>query len=726
MRCLSDNLVELPDDDYFTGVRDLFWGAGSYDLYVLPMPNFERDVMRDIYVLPFAKSALASCNNLDNSRSVVLLCDDRLMMYEGNHSDFDVMNLDVSQWETVQIPTMYITENWPVRSAAVNSTGHFIAIAGKRGIAHYSTVSNKWKLFGNEHQEQAFVVKGGMLWYRHILIVACQNLLTSEHEVRFFSRETNLDISHALHIERMPARVVRINNLDNHLLIHGADNVLLYYTIIHTAANRIKLVLQQQISLEGVVAHPSFIQSIGWYCPPEDPSVDVIKRTPIVLLKNGELNLLREMPDGAWELIGLSEKIEFFWVSRTHDRIGDLANSLWAFDGQGAKVCWMTPPLNPLQNPSLSLKNKVWANLALPTGSSTRWLPEETLAESLRIDFDFYPLTIMMHRGILVGIEQRMSLRNSLSCALFRMETKTHLFIHSFIRHLLSKDMEEEAVDFADGYRHLEYFGHALEVLLHRVLEDEAETDAGFSEGAVLPHVVRFLERYPNYLDVIVRCARKTEVALWEYFFSIVGNPKELFRRCLESGALITATSYLIIIQTLEPASVSGKMAVELLERSFEMEDFETGKELVRFLTSIEGSEGIDYHTTTRPESAMAFLKEPSVIEEEKARTPKVHDGGDLFYLEILISKHARKLLSKQRVRALGRFAASLSFPLVKWLRKERYVSEDDFLHATFTTRFSFGRTFPEIDLRLSLTGSRLSLQYMNNLIGHIQTTSAA
>jgi RAB6A-GEF complex partner protein 1 len=100
----------------------------------------------------------------------------------------------------------------------------------------------------------------------------------------------------------------------------------------------------------------------------------------------------------------------------------------------------------------------------------------------------------------------------------------------------------------------LAYFGHALEVLLHQVLEDEAELSVGTGHGkdamicnatftdtvttnmklngnagAVLPRVVKFLNHFPHALDVIVGCARKTEVALWDYLFSIVGSPKELF-----------------------------------------------------------------------------------------------------------------------------------------------------------------------------------------------------
>ena len=48
---------------------------------------------------------------------------------------------------------------------------------------------------------------------------------------------------------------------------------------------------------------------------------------------------------------------------------------------------------------------------------------------------------------------------------------------------------------------------------------------------------------------------------------------------------------------------------------------------------------------------------------------------ADQFYIDVILSRHARKLLSSYRLRDLAFFAANLEdYQLVSWLRKERSV----------------------------------------------------
>ena len=89
----------------------------------------------------------------------------------------------------------------------------------------------------------------------------------------------------------------------------------------------------------------------------------------------------------------------------------------------------------------------------------------------------------------------------------------------------------QEAVSFASHYQHLVFFAHALEILLHTVVESEATGEDGTTNGedSILPSVIEFLDHFDVALDVVVGCARKTEMARWRRLFDIVGDPKTLF-----------------------------------------------------------------------------------------------------------------------------------------------------------------------------------------------------
>jgi hypothetical protein len=81
----------------------------------------------------------------------------------------------------------------------------------------------------------------------------------------------------------------------------------------------------------------------------------------------------------------------------------------------------------------------------------------------------------------------------------------------------------------------LVFFAHALEMLLHTVVESDMaatssyETRDGRVSGETLPAVIEFLDHFDSCLDIVVGCARKTELTRWKHLFSVVGNPKGLF-----------------------------------------------------------------------------------------------------------------------------------------------------------------------------------------------------
>lgn len=105
-----------------------------------------------------------------------------------------------------------------------------------------------------------------------------------------------------------------------------------------------------------------------------------------------------------------------------------------------------------------------------------------------------------------------------------------------------------------------------------------------------MPEVNQFLTHFPEYLDIIVRCTRKTEVASWRHLFAVIGSPQRLFEESLARGLLKTAGGYLLILHTLEQLSSSSEDMVQLLARAVSEGDWDLCKELARFLQALDNS----------------------------------------------------------------------------------------------------------------------------------------
>lgn len=146
-----------------------------------------------------------------------------------------------------------------------------------------------------------------------------------------------------------------------------------------------------------------------------------------------------------------------------------------------------------------------------------------------------------------------------------------------------------EALQLAQQYQHLEYFAHALEVLLHHVLDEEVDANPPPSpEVAVLPRVLSLLSSFRQYLDIVVQCTRKTEVRSWRTLFAYLPPPQELFEESLQRGSLKTAGGYLLVLHTFDELATASEQSVRLLSRALREEDWELCKELARFLAAMD------------------------------------------------------------------------------------------------------------------------------------------
>lgn len=558
----NDGNDESNTDPFMNGVQSLFWAPGNLDLFMQATDDAHR-----LYALPFVKSATTGQLSPDNTRYAFLQMDDRVMVYRGaDQPDLSVINPESDVWQHIHIPNVYIAANWPIRYASISSEGRFIAVAGKRGLTHYSAASGRWKLFAQEREERAFTVRGGLLWFHHVLIAAVE--AEGKYQLRLYSRDLDLSDNSILHSQTLPSPVLVMTLLDNSLLVYTADSMLYHFLILPTR-DTIRIHLCGSISFRGLIDVPSRVRALSWMIPDAqkrlgDPADDLIIAT-VIFLVDDRLVLLRPRKaandEVRYDMQVLARRIEMYW---THlHGVGTLENSLWGYDGTSMRV-W----LDALTVETTKITNDTYENVS----------------ESINLRLDFYPLSVLMDKGILIGVDYEPSTR-SLPFALFKLQTGTHLFLPQFLRYHLDSGSLESALALAGHYSHLVYFAHSLEVLLHSVLEDTVESGI----KAPLETVANFLDYFPHSLDVVVGCARKTELEHWGVLFDVVGSPRELYDRCVASGALRTAAGYLLVMHTLEEGE-DAVDTVELLKLAVEQKEVQLCKELLRFLHSTDES----------------------------------------------------------------------------------------------------------------------------------------
>ena len=178
---LDSGLSNKEDEQYLQGVRHACWISNGSELVLVGFNSSQ------LSVLEFARSAMTSCFAPTNLSHSLLQTAEGLIVYQGhNMSDNTTLSSDGLLWHHLQVPIHYMSEQGPMRAAIISSDGRYLAIAGQRGLAHYSLSSNRWKVFEDENVQNEFLVRGGMCWLQHILVAAVET--SSSYEVRIRSK----------------------------------------------------------------------------------------------------------------------------------------------------------------------------------------------------------------------------------------------------------------------------------------------------------------------------------------------------------------------------------------------------------------------------------------------------------------------------------------------------------------------------------------------------------
>ncbi|KAK9450529.1 RIC1-domain-containing protein [Limtongia smithiae] len=553
-----------PREPWLQGIKDVLWTSNGGEIILVPYSS------SNLWTMEFKKWSLSGNYNAGNLMRTLLFTNERLLLYHGqDQSDLTTISHEAILWQEIPIPYNYLTANWPIQQAAISPDGRYIAVAGKRGFAHYGVYSGRWRFVFTDQNEDDASVSGGMLWYDNILIAGIVTNRNS-HEIRAYSRDRDLDDLFVLHVEQIPSPIILISLVGDSLLVYTYSNVV-YQFVIYSNAYQFTLQLVGQVSFNGIVHAPARVRAINWILPEEQAKngnpVDDMSFATIIFLVDGKLVVLypapskKDSPDLKYDLKILDQNVEYFVIITS----GLLKNSIWAFDGADVLI---------------------WLELKFSPSASSK---PDGMLEPIRIPVDFYPLSFLMDKGIMIGLESNLIQRRNAHISYLMNSTRTSLFIHRLLRYYLASGNEAEALKIAKSFSHLEYFGHALEMMLHDVLDAEAD-NAPPPETALLPVIIKFLQYFPEMLDVIVGCTRKTEMASWHVLFAVAGNPKDLFEKCMTQGRLKTAGGYLLILHTMEQLDDSFSDVVRLFSAAMTQNDWDLCKELARFLTALDNS----------------------------------------------------------------------------------------------------------------------------------------
>ncbi|KAE9376941.1 RIC1-domain-containing protein [Stipitochalara longipes BDJ] len=633
----DSRISEEHREGWLEGVKEASWLGGGSEILIIGQHD-DR-----IWTLEMARSAITGCYSSANISRTLLQTTSSIMVYRGyDMPDLTTISAEASLWHAAQIPSSYLVDQWPMRCSVISADGRYVAVAGRRGLAHYSINSGRWKTFVNENMENEFQVRGGMCWHQHILVAAVE--AGDSFELRLFSRESALDTSLVLHIQELPAPVVLIApSGEDSLLVYTYDNLLYHYVFTRTS-NTVNLVQVGQIAFHGIVRSPARVRGLSWILPDDqliegDPSQDVSVAT-VVFLVDGKLVLLQPSLNDErklkYDMRVIAQNVEYYVLMRDMPPLvsvqdsevsaavnGDalssegncLRDSLWTFEGNDMKV---------------------WTEVQDVLRSAPSELGRE-LPPMVSIPVDFYPLSVLLAKGILLGLEPDLVQRRDVNFAFFRFTIRTHLLIPQVLRFYLSRFDSSAALHLAHQYKHLQYFPHSLEILLHDVLDEEVDSSPS-PETALLPGVLSFLSSFPQYLDIVVQCTRKTEVRSWRTLFTYLPPPQELFEESLQRGTLKTAGGYLLILHTFEELSSSSEQLVRLLSRAKDEGDWELCKELARFLTALdetgatlmEALEMVDLRSPKDERESNSFLFEGSRLKVPRpARgSPRILNGA--------------------------------------------------------------------------------------------------
>ncbi|XP_061361240.1 uncharacterized protein LOC133305118 isoform X4 [Gastrolobium bilobum] len=648
------------------GTSLMQWDEYGYRLYAIEVGSSER-----ILSFSFGKCCLSRGVSGTTYIQQVIYGEDRLLIVQSEETE-ELKMLHIN------LPVSYISQNWPVQHVAASQDGMYLAVAGLHGLILYDIRLKRWRVFGDVTQEQKIQCKG-LLWLGKIVVVCNYIDSSNTYELLFYPRY-HLDQSSLLCRKPLLAKPMVMDVYQDYILVTYRPfdvhifHVKLFGELSPSGNPDLQLSAVRELSIMTAKSHPAAMRFIPDQLPRESisnnyisSSSDSLTREParcLILRANGELSLL-DLDDGRER--NLTDSVELFWVTcgQSEDKANLIEEVSWLDYGhRGMQVWYPSPCAN-------SFKQEDFLQLD----------PE------LEFDREVYPLGLLPNAGVVVGVSQRMSFSASAEFPCFEPSPQAQTILHCLLRHLLQRDKIEEALRLAELSAEKPHFSHCLEWLLFTVFEaDISRPNVNKNQVSVLKHAKRTLlektcdliRNFPEYLDVVVSVARKTDGRHWADLFSAAGRSTELFEECFQRRWYRTAACYILVIAKLEGPAVSQYCALRLLQATLDESLYELAGELVRFL--LRSGREYDQASTDSDKLSPRFLGYFLFRSSEQKQsldksTSFKEQSAHVASVKNILENHASYLMSGKELSKLVAFVKGTQFDLVEYLQRERYGS---------------------------------------------------
>ncbi|XP_004301497.1 PREDICTED: protein RIC1 homolog [Fragaria vesca subsp. vesca] len=588
------------------GTSLMQWDEYGYRLYAIEERSLER-----ILGFSFGKCCLnRGVSGMTYVRQVIY-GDDRLLVVQSEDTDeLKMLHLN--------LPVSYISQNWPVQHVAASKDGMYLAVAGLHGLIIYDIRFKKWRVFGDITQEQKIQCKG-LLWMGKIVVVCNYIDSTNTYELLFYPRY-HLDQSSLLCRKSLLAKPMVMDVYQDYILVTYRPfdvhifHVKLFGELTPFTTPDLELSTVRELSIMTAKSHPAAMRFVPDQLPRERISdnhmsnSDPLLKEParcLILRVNGELSLL-DLDDGRER--ELTDSVELFWVTcgQSEEKSNLIEEVSWLDYGHRGMQVW-------------------YPSLGVDPFKQEDFLQ---LDPELEFDREVYPLGLLPHAGVVVGVSQRMSFSACTEFPCFEPTPQAQTILHCLLRHLIQRDKREEALRLAQLSAEKPHFSHCMEWLLFTVFEADIS---------------------------------------------------RLFEECFQRRWYRTAACYILVIAKLEGPAVSQYCALRLLQATLDESLYELAGELVRFLLRSgreyeQASTDTDRQAPSSPRFLGYFgfrssnrkqsLDKSSSFKEQSAHVASVKN---------ILESHASYLMSGKELSKLVAFVKGTQFDLVEYLQRERF-----------------------------------------------------